>query len=235
MKIGILKADTVRPEWVEEHGEYPDMFRRLLAEQDALVTYCVYDVEHERYPSDIDEVDAYLLTGSKRSVYEDEPWIHRLAEFVRTLHARKKTLVGICFGHQMVAHALGGKVERSAKGWGVGAQHYQITPNPQATWLDDGEDMFSLLASHEDQVIVPAQGASVVGGSAFCENAACQVGDHILTFQGHPEFSASYARTLATLRKERIGDERYSYAMATVDNPVEGDRVARWMLSFMRG
>lgn len=234
MKIGILKADTVRPEWVEEHGEYPDMFQALLSRQDPEVTYCVYDVEHERYPSDIDEVDAYLLTGSKRSVYEDEPWIHRLAEFVRTLHQRQKKLVGICFGHQMVAHALGGDVARSSKGWGVGVHSYQMTLNEAPHWFDGGETGFSLLVSHQDQVIAPAQDAITVGASGFCEHAACQIGEHILTFQGHPEFTASYARTLATLRQALIGEERYAAGMATVDDAEQGARVARWMLAFMR-
>lgn len=235
MKIGILKADSVRPQWVEEYGEYPDMFQALLSKQDASVTYCVFDVEHERYPDDIDEVDAYLLTGSKSSVYEDEPWIHTLAEFVRTLHARKKRLLGICFGHQMVAHALGGEVGRSPKGWGIGVHQYQVHDDESLRWHDGGDASFSLLVSHQDQVLTPATGAKVVAGNDFCDNAACQIGDHILTFQGHPEFVSGYASALMTLRKELIGEERYKQGMSTIDDEEQGARVARWMLSFLKG
>ena len=129
MKIGILKTDAVRPEWVPDFGEYPDMFTALLAKADPDLEFAVYDVEEGEYPDDIDEVDAYLITGSKSSVYEEKAWIARLMDFVRELHAREKKIVGICFGHQIIAHALGGKTEKSHKGWGVGRHtHSFITP-----------------------------------------------------------------------------------------------------------
>ena len=95
MKLGILKADAVRPEWVPEFGEYPDMFIALLAQEDPDLEYVVYDVERGQFPTDIDEVDAYLITGSKSGVYEDKPWITELMAFVRELHRRHKKLVGI--------------------------------------------------------------------------------------------------------------------------------------------
>ena len=123
MKLGILKTDTVRPEWVPEFGEYPDMFVDLLGQADPDLQFQVYDVENGEYPADIDEVDAYLITGSKSSVYDDKAWIGELMDFVRELDQRRKKLVGICFGHQLVAQALGGKTEKSSKGWGVGL-HY---------------------------------------------------------------------------------------------------------------
>ena len=107
MKLGILKTDAVRPEWVPEFGEYPDMFIGLLRLADPALEFRVYDVEEGVYPEDIDEVDAYLITGSKSSVYDDQPWIATLMEFVRELDRRRKKLVGICFGHQLVAQALG--------------------------------------------------------------------------------------------------------------------------------
>lgn len=232
MKIGILKADNVRPQWVAEYGEYPDMFRVLLAAEDASLAFTTFDVQLGQYPGDIDEVDAYLLTGSKCSVYDDEPWIRRLEDFVRTLHMRQKKLVGICFGHQMVAHALGGETARSDKGWGVGVHAYQLHGRPG--WHDGADSAFSLLVSHQDQVLTPAQGATVLGGSDFCEYAVCQVGEHILTFQGHPEFVPGYASALMTLRKELLGEEVYRVGMSSVNLPADSARVARWMLQFMR-
>ena len=99
MRIGILKTDAVREDLVDEFGEYPDMFAALLGAADASLEFAVYDVEQGEYPTEIDEVDAYLITGSKSSVYEDKLWIHSLADFVRQLHQRRKPLVGICFGH----------------------------------------------------------------------------------------------------------------------------------------
>ena len=120
MKLGILKTDAVRPEWVPEFGEYPDMFVALLGQLDPALEFVVYDVEQGEFPDDIDEVDAYLITGSKSSVYDDKPWIAALMDFVRELDRRHKKIVGICFGHELVAQALGGKTEKSSKGWREG-------------------------------------------------------------------------------------------------------------------
>ena len=119
MKLGILRTDTVRPEWACDFGQYPDMFVTLMGRADPTLEFVTYDVESGQYPEDIDEVDAYLITGSKSSVYDDKPWILPLIEFVKEIAARNKKIIGICFGHQLVAQALGGKTEKSDKGWGA--------------------------------------------------------------------------------------------------------------------
>jgi len=232
MKLGILKTDTVLPEWVPEYGEYPDMFITLLGRLDPSLEFVVYDVEHGEYPADIDEVDGYLITGSKSSVYDDKPWIHRLMAFVRELHARRKKLVGICFGHQLGAQALGGKTVKSPKGWGVGCQTHHFYRRPP--WHDGGDADLHILVSHQDQVVENAPGAEVLAGSEFCENAVVQVGDDILTFQGHPEFVPGYAREIMELREEGIGEEVYRKGMASLSQPAEGERVGRWILNFLK-
>lgn len=231
MKLGILKTDAVRPQWVSEFGEYPDMFIALLGQADPDLEYDVYDVERGQYPADIDEVDAYLITGSKAGVYEDKPWIVALMAYIRQLHQRRKKLVGICFGHQLVAHALGGKTQKSPKGWGVGLHTHRFTTLP--TWHDqEGMDL-DILVSHQDQVVVAAADAQVLAGSEFCANAVCQIGNHILTFQGHPEFRPDYARELMVLRRECIGEDVYTTGMESLGGDHQGQRVARWILNFL--
>jgi GMP synthase-like glutamine amidotransferase len=232
MKIGILKTDAVRPEWVPDFGEYPDMFIALLAKADPDLEFAVYDVEEGEYPDDIDEVDAYLITGSKSSVYEEKAWIARLMDFVRELHAREKKIVGICFGHQIIAHALGGKTEKSHKGWGVGRHTHSFNHSPD--WHDGGDADFDILVSHQDQVVANATGAKVLAGSDFCENAVVQLGDHILTFQGHPEFVSEYSREIMDFRREAIGEDVYSSGMDSLAKDAEGDRVARWIVNFLK-
>ncbi|MAL95097.1 MAG: GMP synthase [Haliea sp.] len=232
MKIGILKTDAVRPEWVPDYGEYPDMFMALLGRLDPSLEFRVYDVEEGEYPEDIDEVDAYLITGSKSSVYEDKPWIARLMDFVRELDRRRKKLVGICFGHQLVAHALGGRTEKSAKGWGVGLHSHRFRTQPG--WHDGGSEAFSVIVSHQDQVVQPAPGTVVLAGSEFCENAVCQVGEHILTFQGHPEFVPGYSRELLDYRREAIGEAVYQQGVASLQQAPESERIGRWILRFLR-
>ena len=231
MKLGILKTDTVRPEWVADFGEYPDMFIALLSQQDPELEFVVYDVEQGDYPEHIDDVDAYLITGSKTSAYDDKPWIAPLMDFVRELHRRQKKLVGICFGHQLIAQALGGKTEKSPKGWGVGLHTHCFTAVP--AWHDQGALEFDILVSHQDQVMQSAPGARVLAGSDFCENAVCQVDDHILTFQGHPEFVPTYLRGIMELRREMIGEPVYSAGMASLATEPQGQRVARWILDFL--
>ncbi len=232
MKLGILKTDAVRPEWVPEFGEYPDMFIALLGQADPELEYAVYDVELGQYPVDIDEVDAYLITGSKSGVYEDKPWIAELMAFVRELHRRRKKLVGICFGHQLVAQALGGKTEKSPRGWGVGLHTHRFTTAPY--WHDQEDMDLDILVSHQDQVVAVPEQAQVLAASEFCANAVCQIGDHILTFQGHPEFVPGYAREIMAYRRELIGEEVYAAGMASLGKVHEGQRVARWILNFLR-
>ena len=231
MKLGILRTDAVRPELKPEYGEYPDMFIALLRHSDPNLEYAVYDVELGEYPVDIDEVDAYLITGSKSSVYEDKRWIIELMEFVRELNRRHKKLLGFCFGHQLVAQALGGKTERSAKGWGVGLHTHRFTTVPP--WHDQGDVDLNILVSHQDQVVAVPDSARVLAGSEFCENAVCQIGDHILTFQGHPEFVPEYSRELLSIRRERIGEEAYAAGVSSLSGIAQGQRVGSWVLNFL--
>ena len=132
MHIGILKTDAVRPEWVGAFGEYPDMFERLVRGADSSARFTTWDVEAGIHPSEgeIDSVDGFIITGSKSSVYDDKSWIRDLEGLIQTLHAKRKKMVGICFGHQIIAKALGGLVSKSEKGWGVGINVYDLTDLP---------------------------------------------------------------------------------------------------------
>ena len=132
MHIGILKTDAVRPEWVPAFGEYPDMFERLVRGADSSARFTTWDVEAGIHPSEgeIDSVDGFIITGSKSSVYDDKSWIRDLEGLIRALHAKRKKMVGICFGHQIIAKALGGLVSKSEKGWGVGINVYDLTDLP---------------------------------------------------------------------------------------------------------
>ena len=233
MKLGILKTDEVRPEWVPRFGEYPDMFMALLSDADPDLEFAVYDVMQGEYPDDLDAVDAYLITGSKFSVYEDLPWIHALMDFIRRLHEKQKKIVGICFGHQAIAHALGGRTEKADAGWGQGIHRHRFTERP--LWFDDGELEFPVLVSHQDQVTLKASGAEVLAGSDFCPNAVCSIGDRVLTFQGHPEFIPEYSREILNYRRELIGEAVYEKGIASLEEPPARQRMAAWIVNFLRG
>lgn len=232
MHIGILKTDAVRPEWVPDFGEYPDMFIRLL-QADPSVSFSVWDVEEGCHPSEteIDSIDGFIITGSKSSVYDDKQWIRDLEALIQKLHAKRKKMVGICFGHQIIAKALGGEVSKSDKGWGVGIHTYDLDNVPFAG-ADDGQ--LKLVVSHQDQVHELPPGARNVVSNAHCENAGFVIGDHIFTLQGHPEFIDEYSEVIMALRYDMIGADRVAEGRASLQqHDHEGDRVASWMLSFL--
>lgn len=233
MHIGILRTDSVRPEWVSTHGEYPDMFERLLCKEAADLTFTTWNVEMGELPPTVEAADGYLITGSKSSVYDDKAWIRALEDFVRSLHAARQKLIGICFGHQLVAQALGGTVAKSPKGWGVGINCYEV--DRAVLDVADGDDV-CLIASHQDQVFTLPPGAGSIARSDHCEFAGMVIGDHILTFQGHPEFTPAYSREIMTFRREMIGESCVTQGMRSLEERHhEGARVARWMLAFLRG
>ena len=173
-RIGILQCDRVRPELIERHGDYPDMFRGLLEPQlrrpsGSTVSLPVFDVEHGRYPDDPADCYAYLITGSRAGVYDPEPWIRPLMGFARELHRRRIPVAGICFGHQLLAQALGGRAEKSAKGWGVGIRRVAVAA--QRPWMQPPLAAFELIYSHQDQVTRLPPGARRLAGDTFCPNA----------------------------------------------------------------
>lgn len=233
MKIGILQADHVSEPLREVHGDYDAMFQVLLGEVDPTLTYAVYPVVDGVFPASTAECDAWLITGSRYGTYDDEPWIGQLRDFIRHIVGDGGRVVGICFGHQLLADALGGESGKSAKGWGVGLQRWE----PFAAVLDDElvPTGLKLLASHQDQVRrLPAE-AIRIAGSAFCENAAFRIGDQVLAFQGHPEFTRAYSRDLMNLRRGRIPDEVVDAGLASLQDAPDRAEVAAWMVRFLRG
>jgi len=233
ISIGLLQTDSVLPHLQAVHGDYPAMFRQVLEQTGLSFELSVFDVEHGCYPADLDECDGYVITGSRMSVYDDEPWINALGSFVQALDKKQKKLVGICFGHQLVAQVLGGKTQASAKGWGVGCHTTGLLTNIDERLPD--VKTFSLLSSHKDQVSELPPRAKLIASSDFCEIAAMRIQDHILTFQGHPEFSPAYARDLLDMRKEMLGEETYRVGVQSLQQSLDRVTVAAWMIRFIQG
>lgn len=233
MKIGILQCDEMREIFRPEFSDYPEMFRQLLQRQDDTLEFSNYLVTEHQFPRRVEECDAYLVTGSRSSVYEPLDWIEPTAELIRRITASGRRIVGICFGHQLIAAALGGQVGRSEKGWGVGLHSWDI--NHQASWMNPPVSTFALLAMHQDQVQqLPEQGIPLAG-SDFCPVAAFQIGDSAVGFQGHPEFNKVLSRTLMEYRQHSIGSERVRAGINSLAGDPHSDTIARWMLNFFRG
>jgi GMP synthase-like glutamine amidotransferase len=222
MRIGILQTghapDALQPRW----GAYPDMFQRFLADHGFEFTaYSVVDME---FPETVHDCDGWLLTGSRHGAYEDHPFIAPLETFIRQAHAAGVPMVGICFGHQIIAQALGGKVEKFKGGWSVGPTEY-----------DFGGQTLRLNAWHQDQVTVKPPGADVIACNDFCENAALVYGDKALTVQAHPEFPNAFVGELAEARgRGVVPDTLIDRAQARLALPTDSDVLSARIAEFFR-
>ena len=178
MHLGILKVDSVRGEFVDEFGDYPEMFRQLLLRADPTLQISVFNVQRGEIPT-FDRCECYLITGSRDSVYDDLPWMPPLIDFVAELRDQEIKLAAICFGHQLVAHFFGGKVGPAKGGWAVGVHTSDIVE--RRSWMTPEVASLSLLSSHKDQVLELPSDASIYASNQFCPIAGFTIGDHTLT------------------------------------------------------
>ena len=240
LRIGLLQCDHVAYDLIDTHGNYPEMFEEMLLAVDSDIEMAVYDLTNNLFPVDLNACDAYIITGSQFSAYDDIPWINKAKQLVTDLYQAKIPTIGICFGHQLIAESLGGKVTKASdKGWGVGVHHWQVKKYQE--WMATGSpsslmplESFALRASHQDQVTELPPSAKLFASSDFCPIAGFQISDHVLSFQGHPEFSADYAKALIKKRVERIGEEVSQNAVKSLKEEVHSETVGAWIVQFIR-
>ena len=190
MKIGILQTGIVPDDLSPTHGEYPDMFQTFLSGHD--FEFETYAIVNGIFPTSINDCDGWLVTGSKHGAYEDHDWIPPLEDLIREIYAANLPMVGICFGHQIMAQALGGKVIKYHGKWGMGTQEYS---HPDGTKT-------KLLAMHQDQVVEKPPEAEIVASNDFCKMAGLAYKKKALSFQPHPEFTHEFMEGLI---KSRMG------------------------------
>lgn len=229
--LGIIKADDVDVELRSQFGDTQGMFQRLFesacSDQLALRSY---DARELCYPDNLDECDGYLITGSRFCAFSDTPWIHQLIEFVRVLDRARKKLIGICFGHQCIALALGGSVVNAPQGWGMGVHEYQLLLSDVLSEVS--KPTIRLRCSHEDQVERLPTRAKRLLSSEFCKNAGMVVESHFVSFQAHPEFCEDFTRHLILNREQDLGSN-FEPALASLDDEVDSIGVARSLVQFL--
>lgn len=231
-KLGILNTLIFEGDTVLAEEPTAVLFQRLFTAVQAPFTLQTYEVTAGELPHDLDECEAYLITGSLQGVYDDFPWIDGLTQFIRAAFAAGKKLVGICFGHQIIAHALGGWAEKSEKGWGLGQRRFDVTA--QRPWMTPRLDNCRLYFAHQDQVVKLPPGAERLGGDEFCANAMFVIGDQVLGIQGHPEFTPEFMTAVVDSLQAKVPETIYKTAVTSLgDGRPDNLIVSGWVRNFL--
>ncbi len=231
-RIAILQTGVNNPKMSASYQDYPGMFRSLLGRVQTtpiieLISFPI--IEGSNLP-DINKFDGFLITGSASGVYEKTNWMNDLFNFIRIVNKKKKKIAGFCFGHQAIAVALGGEVVKSEKGWGVGIRRHSVFNNKN--WMTPKKNDLDLIYMHQDQVTKLPESAVKLSGDDFCPFSSFSIEEHVLSMQGHPEFSAEFTRDLITLRSENIGAEKANVALKSLSKPHDGPVVGQWIVNF---
>lgn len=229
MRIGLLECDHVRDELRHLAGDYRQMFDELFRRHAPQIELESFDVRNGEFPASVDICDGYLTTGSRFSVYDEEGWIRELKRFVRRLSDADKPFVGVCFGHQVLAEALGGKVGKAPQGWGIGV--HGLTIVRAEGWMAPAQENCGIQYSHRDQVLRLPENAVVLAESDHCPVAMFRIGERMLGIQGHPEFPAAYTEALVRSRTDLIGAEVVN--ATDFASPTDEALLTNWIANFL--
>lgn len=231
MKVGLLECDHVREELNYIAGDYRQMFPALFLQVAPAWEFEFFDVCNGHFPDSVADCDVYVCTGSKSSVYDDEPWIGQLKEFVREIYSSKAIFIGVCFGHQILGEAMGGKVRKSDVGWCVGVHTFEVIKTE--VWMNPHLATFNLLMMCQDQVMQLPPESTLLARTTDCPNAMFMVGANMLGIQAHPEFPKVYDQALMELRVDRIGVEKVELGIASLQLPLHELDIAGWIRNFI--
>jgi len=233
LRVGVLECDHVDDRHRPIAGDTIDMLAALLGPHAPDLELVPYDVIGGELPVDPTDCDGWICPGSRHSVYDDLAWIEGLSAFVRAVRDAGVPFVGICFGHQVLAHALGGRVAKAAVGWGAGRQ--VLVVDRTAPWMDPPAGKLALHYMHQDQVEELPPGGVVLGGADHCPAALMTVGDTMVGIQPHPEFPAAYVDALLADRVARIGEDEVAAARAGLSQPTDEATVGSWFARVLHG
>ena len=230
-RLGLLACDSIWEPLRSAHGDYAEMYSAMLREAGADFELVNYATHAGAMPAHARECDAWIISGSRAGVYEDRPWIAALQDFARAALDAGVPQVGVCFGHQLLAHALGGRTERAPGGWGIGNIELELLapPVPDAGF----PARIRLFMAHQDQVVALPPGAERVAGAAHCAHAMFRIGDRVLGIQPHPEFTAGFMRAMTEEDSFKLPPPQREQALASYGERVDNPLVGGWIADFL--
>lgn len=233
MKLSIILTGDVPAPLQAQFGPYPAMFEAMLENAGSAFdfeTICAFDGTTLPDPAGL---DAVLITGSAAGVYDKLAWLDQLRDFIRRAYNARTPMLGVCFGHQIMADALGGDVRKSEKGWGLGRHTYHVVGRPD--FMTEAPGSLSIACSHQDQVIVPPPEAEVILASDFTPNAGLAYkSGRALSFQPHPEFADDYTLALAEMRRGVAPDAVVNEAVQSLSKPSDSELVGGYIARFFK-
>jgi GMP synthase-like glutamine amidotransferase len=232
IRLGVLQAGRVPDEMADQHADYDQLFVDLLGAN--AFDYRHWAVLDGKFPSSTADADAWLITGSRFGTYEDHDWIPPLEKFIREVFAADQPMVGICFGHQIIAQAMGGRVEKFSDGWSVGRVEYNLDKSVFGTGSSSTSDQTALLAFNQDQVVQAPESSITVGSTDFCQHAALLYGNRALTLQPHPEFYSDFIDGLLVARRAILPPAIVDNAAETLALPIVRESIANTIRKFLK-
>jgi len=233
MRIGLLKCGSIYENLKDKFVDYDQMFIDVFRKYAPDISFDIFEVYNNIYPEDLTQYDGFLSSGSLSSVYDPEPWIARYQAYVAMLHKENKKHVGICFGHQMIARALGGRVEKARQGWGMGIKETMLEHN--RPWMNNStKNPINLIVSHQDQVIKLPENAELLAGNMHCPVSMFTVGEHTLAIQAHPEFSREYSKASIERRRNIVEPQIINEALHSLSLATDEDIVIHWIENFFK-
>jgi GMP synthase-like glutamine amidotransferase len=232
MRIGLLECDDVVGRFPGVPGGYREMFADLLSPHLENLQFAYYRAFEGSLPQAPTDCDAWLCSGSQYSTYDAREWIGGLAGFIRGIAQSGRPFVGICFGHQMLAHAMGGEVAKARQGWGAGVLPVEMLR--QEPWMEPPRREIRIQHMHQDQVQKLPPDSVLLGRSPHCEVGMFRVGERMLGIEGHPEFTTAFGEALIRSRREKIGAPRAQEALESLARPADGPVLGRWIARYLR-
>lgn len=231
MKLGLIQCDYVPIPLQSTFGDYPEMFKEAFGYSGVSLDWVVIDICSNGYDLDLTDFDGFIISGSRSSVNDKKPWIEKLETLIRQIVKLEVPLVGLCFGHQAIAKALGGRVSKSRSGWNIGSVAVELNSNGQSI-LDVSASTY-FYAFHQDCVEILPNNASCLGSTSLCENFIVEFQKGVFGFQGHPEFDVAYMRGLLDINIAGLDNNSLALIESSLDKTPNSGAVRRFILSYL--
>ncbi len=230
MHIAVLDANTDRSALAARNVSEMEKFRALLAPTAPDWTVAAVKVDEGVFPDTLAGFDGIIISGSPASARDSDPWVGQLQALIRDAVAQDIPVFGACFGHQVIAAALGGEIGYNPHGWELG--RVETRTHSPAPWMDADCPVVALHAAHKEQVTVLPPGARVLGGTDLVPHGPLAIGDRIFTTQYHPEITTAFMAELIEEMDGTVESTVTDRARQGLPQDVNDAAMARWIANF---